>query len=309
MFSLEMIWIPITVVAAGAQCLRTALQRQLAGCIGNFAATYVRYLFGAPIAFLSLVAYSKSKGFDLPTPSSSFLFWVSLAGFSQVLGTWCLLEVFKLRNFIVGTLFSKTETLLVALLAVAFLGEHLEFLSWAGIGLSSIGVVMIAGRDARLGNLSANGIALAGWLRPTAMGLSAGILFAVCAVSVRAAANISFVDDFFLTALFTLATMTTLQFIVLSIYSLIFDKTIFGRIFEEWRWALPVGVLSVLGSLGWFTAIAMETPARVYAVGQVEILFSLFISKYYFKELISWREFAGGAMILIGILGLFASRH
>ena len=65
-------------------------------------------------------------------PSDPARFWpiVAGAGAAQILGTLALLRSFDLRDFAIGTVYSKTEVILVAIVAALALGEPLRPLGW-----------------------------------------------------------------------------------------------------------------------------------------------------------------------------------
>ena len=58
----------------------------------------------------------------------------------------------------------------------------------------------------------------------------------------------------------------------------------------------------MLGSLSWFTAVTLQTAANVYALGQVELVFSLLASVLFFRETVSRRELAGISLLTVSIL-------
>jgi drug/metabolite transporter (DMT)-like permease len=65
---------------------------------------------------------------------------------------------------------------------------------------------------------------------------------------------------------------------------------------------LFVGVTSVIGSIGWFTAASFQNAAYVKALGQVEFFITLFITYKIFKEKISLVEFLGMALIVTSVV-------
>ena len=66
--------------------------------------------------------------------------------------------------------------------------------------------------------------------------------------------------------------------------------------------SLFVGITSAIGSIGWFTAMAMQNASYVKAVGQVEVIFTVLISTLYFRERITAMEYAGIATIVVAVL-------
>jgi len=79
----------------------------------------------------------------------------------------------------------------------------------------------------------------------------------------------------------------------------------FSTIWANRRIVLFIGIASAVGSIGWFTAMAMQNASYVKAVGQVEAIFTLAISRHYFGEHIRPIELAGVVAIIAGILIFF----
>ncbi|MCW5750687.1 MAG: DMT family transporter [Alphaproteobacteria bacterium] len=308
MDDVRLLWIPVTISAAVCQCARTALQKQLAERLGNFGATYVRYLYGAPLAVVFLFVYLSHKGISFPELSGDLVAWSIAAGISQIAGTWCLLKTFSSRNFAIGTLFGKTETVQVAILGTIVLGEALSFASWSAIVISTLGVALIASRWVSPQIVGAVTSEWRSWTQPLLTGLASGLLFAVCAISVRAATLLLPSGDFLLSALIVLAVMTVIQLMLMTVYTMLLDRPLLTLIAAMWRISTPVGILSVSGSLMWFVAIALETPSRVYTLGQIEVIFTLLVSRLYFRERLSRAALAGCALITLGVLLLVSSR-
>jgi drug/metabolite transporter (DMT)-like permease len=63
-----------------------------------------------------------------------------------------------------------------------------------------------------------------------------------------------------------------------------------------------VGVASMLGSVGWFTAMTMQNAAYVRALGQVELIFTFLTSVLIFRERIAKAEIGGTLLIIGGVL-------
>lgn len=66
--------------------------------------------------------------------------------------------------------------------------------------------------------------------------------------------------------------------------------------------AVWMGVTSLLGSVGWFTAFTLQNAAYVFAVGQVEVIFSLIASVLFFRETVTRRELVGIVLVSASIL-------
>jgi drug/metabolite transporter (DMT)-like permease len=65
-----------------------------------------------------------------------------------------------------------------------------------------------------------------------------------------------------------------------------------------------VGLFSMAGSFCWFAAFSLQSAAYVFAVGQVELIFSLAVSVLVFRERVSGREMGGIALLAVSILAI-----
>ena len=119
-------WVPITLAAATFQILRTSQQHRLRDTLSTAAATYVRFLYGAPFAVVIALVVFGALGRPLPTVPWSFWLVISVAGVAQIVGTVALLASFKVRDFAVGTVYSKSEVLIVAALGGLGVGAALQ---------------------------------------------------------------------------------------------------------------------------------------------------------------------------------------
>ncbi|HEU5276789.1 MAG TPA: EamA/RhaT family transporter, partial [Xanthobacteraceae bacterium] len=79
MTTIPWLWAVFTIIAAAAQTVRNATQRELTAKLGTVGATHVRFLFGLPFALVFLAGVTLVTGAGLPRPPSVFWPWV-LAG-------------------------------------------------------------------------------------------------------------------------------------------------------------------------------------------------------------------------------------
>ena len=70
------------------------------------------------------------------------------------------------------------------------------------------------------------------------------------------------------------------------------------------RVAVLIGLASMGGSLCWFTAFTLQNAALVFAVGQIEVIFSILVSVAVFRERMTRREGLGVGLLSVSILGL-----
>jgi drug/metabolite transporter (DMT)-like permease len=60
----------------------------------------------------------------------------------------------------------------------------------------------------------------------------------------------------------------------------------------------------MIGSTCWFVAFTLQTVAYVKALGQIELLFSLALTMFFFNEKVSRREVQGGGLLVLSVLVL-----
>ncbi len=138
------LWIPITIVAAFCQNLRSALQKHLKGKLSTGGATYVRFFYAWPFALIYMWALHEYGDMPYPDINLKFLLYCVLGGLSQIIFTGLLVWLFAFRNFAVGTTFSKTETVQVAVLGFILLGDTLTTGAILAIIISVIGVMAMS---------------------------------------------------------------------------------------------------------------------------------------------------------------------
>ncbi len=295
------IWIPITFLAAFMQSVRTAGQKYLTKDLSAVGASYVRFLWGLPFALVYLLVLKQTGGHPLPAADWEFFLFAALCGLSQIAATVLLVYLFSLRNFAIGSTYARTEALLTAILGATVFHEALAGAGWVAIALGAIGVILI--------NLARTGIAGETLLRrlfqPAAgVGLASGLGFAGASLFLRRASLSLGLDDWLYAAALTLAMVLIIQTTIMSAYMLFRARDQFIAMAVNWRGCLFVGITSVIGSAGWFTAMTIERAAYVKALGQVELLFTLALSILFFKERSTPKEMAGMALIAGSIVVL-----
>src|ERR1700726_4100344 len=163
MFDSSWLWVIFTVIAAAAQTVRNATQRELTAKLGTVGATHVRFLFGFPFAFVFLAAVMIALGQDLPRPPLVFWPWVIVGALAQVAATALMLAAMNDRSFVVVYAYIKTEPVQVALFGLILLGDVVTLPMAIAILIATCGVIVMA----------RPGVS-AGGLRPTLLGLAAG---------------------------------------------------------------------------------------------------------------------------------------
>ncbi len=293
------LWIPITVFAAFMQNLRSALQKHLKGRLSTGGASYVRFLYACPLALAYLLGLHEVGGHPLPAVNGLFLLYCLLGGLSQILFTFLLIHLFSFRNFAVGTTYSKTEVIQVALLGFILLGDTISVVGIFAIGVGMIGILALS--VAHRG-VSWKSLATGLFEKTTAIGLLCATFLGASSVFYRGAALALDDGDVVMRAAFALALALVMQTVIMGAYLLLREPGQMTAIFRHWRPALAVGVSGFLASVGWFTALALQNAAYVRAVGQVELVFTFIASVLFFKEKTSPLELSGIALILAAIL-------
>lgn len=295
------IWIPIALLAALVQAVRTAMQKHLTAGMGVQAVTLVRFLFGLPFAAAYLAALMAVNDYELPDLNPVFVTSCLAAAAAQVMATALLIHLFSLRNFAVGTSYSRTEAFLTGLIGAAFFAEVIGAAGWVAIGISVAGVLVMTVGGWRLASPSLMTFFTD---RSMAIGLASGGGFAVASLFIRRASLSLGHPDWLFTAAVTLVAIILIQTVTLGSYVALRQAGQFAAILRHWRPCVLVGLTSMLGSAGWFTAMTIERAAYVKAVGQIEFVFTLLASVYVFHERSTRLELAGMTMVVTGIVVL-----
>lgn len=298
-------WILFTIFAAFCQNFRSALQKHLKSKLSTAGAAYVRFVYALPFSALYLWALTEFGGYALPTPNAKFLMFCFLGGLAQILFTVFLVWMFSFRNFAVGTTFSKTETVQVAILGLILLGDTLSLGASIAIAVSFMGVMALSVSETKI---SVRTIFASLGEKPTLIGLASGFFLGASVVLYRGATLSIPEHGFLMRAGFALTVAVVMQTILMGLFLRWREPGQLTAVFVNWRWAAPVGVAGMLASVGWFSAFAMENAAYVRALGQIELVFTFVASILFFKEKTKPIELAGIAMIVAGILLLLLAR-
>ena len=275
-------WVWLAVLAAGAQAARFALQKRIGARMGAWSATLARFLWGAPLAGLAALGVLLGRG-ELPGPTVPFALWAALGGACQIAATLLVVRLFGMRDFAVGIALKKTEVILTGLAGWVLIGDALSPLAGLALLVGLGGVLLLS--DSRPGDWRP-GPAL--WI-----GLLSGLAFAVSAVGYRAAALALDGGLWWERAILTLAAVTAGQALAMGLAR----PGALHEVAAGWRATAPVGIASALGSACWFGAFALQAAALVFAVGQVELAFSLLIGWLAFGERPGTRPLAGIALV------------
>jgi len=293
------IWIPLTILAAFLQNLRSAFQKHLKSSLSTAGASYVRFLYACPFAIMYCLGISYFFEVPIPEPNQTFLIFCFLGGISQILFTILLIYLFSFRSFAVGTIYSKTEVIQVAFLSLIFLGDEISIIAIAAIFISVIGVIILS---ASKSDTQIRSIFLSLFKRTTIIGLACGAFLGASSVFYRGASLSLENANLGMRAAFALAVSVIIQSVLMGIYLKIKEPGQITKIFQNWRPALTVGVAGVLGSICWFTAFTIQNAAYVRALGQIELIFTFIASIVFFREKTKINEVIGICLITLSII-------
>ncbi|HAV07824.1 MAG TPA: hypothetical protein DEF12_02960 [Rhodobacteraceae bacterium] len=294
------IWVAVTFAAAAFQTVRFMLQKQLsAGKLSVMGATFARFLYSAPFLPIILLGYLHLTGQSLPEVGWRFWPNVLIGAFAQVIATLCVVAVFKMRNFAVGITLMKTEVVATAIMALVVLGEVITPLGGAAILVGLVGVLLLTETPEIAG-----GWIKRSWNRAAGLGLASGVIFSISSVGYRGATIEVASEEAFVRGVMTLTAVVWSQVLGMALWMAASKPAEIGRVLRAWRTAGWIGLTSMAGSMCWFTAFALQKVALVKAVGQVELIFSLLASVWFFRERIRVKEAIGIALLSGSVLSL-----
>lgn len=285
------LWAVFTVIAAFAQTLRNAMQRELTATLGTVGATHVRFLFGFPFVLISLAGVMLATGTPLPRPGWIFWPWAILGAGAQVAATALMLAAMGERSFVVTIAYIKTEPIQVAVFGLVFLGDIVTLPMMAAIIVATAGVVIMSTKRG----------GLIGGVGPTLLGLASGGLFALSAIGYRGGILSLELSNYVMTATFTLAVGIAMQAVLLSIYLGLRRPEVLYAILRAWKPSLSAGFAGAVASQFWFLAFALATAASVRTLALIEVLFAQLIARFAFGQRTSAREAAGMLLVVCGV--------
>ncbi len=291
-------------MAAFMQAWRNAFQKQLSTTVDVYGVTLARFIFALPLALIYISCLyhfqplTESVHFNL-----RFAIYVLIAALSQIAATALMVQLFKQKNYAIGVGLAKSEAVLAAIIAVVFLSDHLSLLGWFGVAVGGFAVFLMSkGRD--FSDFS---------VQTLCIGIGSGLCFAITSLLVREASleldNLPFIHR----AAWVLLMVIGTQCFLLLMYLGIFRRATLWAMWQRIGLTFRVSLCSFLASLGWFSAMSMQSVPIVKTLGQVEIIFSMLISAYFFKEKLARAETSryciGGDCSVFSDLGLKFDLH
>lgn len=301
---MDHLWIGFTLIGALMQAVRTAAQRDLNKSMSTLATTYVRSLFGLPWLALYLGAVLLATGERWPPLSAAYLAWTFLGAMAQVAATMLLIRMFRLKNFGVGTMLTKSDVIITAILGSLFFSERLSTIGVMALLVILAGVVVMSLARTPLAELTGGRRALLKSLlsQPTRVALGCAVSFSISYLALREATMAIGDGSFLWRGGWTVLIAIAMQTVIVGAWLAAVEPAAFTLLRPNLNLCTFIGVTSAAGSIGWFTAFALQNASYVRAVGQIEVVFTLLISALYFRERITPREYAGIVLCVLGVV-------
>ncbi len=277
-------------MAAFMQAWRNAFQKQLSTTVDVYGVTLARFIFALPLALIYISClYHFQPVTDSVHFNLRFAIYVLIAALSQIAATALMVQLFKQKNYAIGVGLAKSEAVLAAIIAVVFLSDHLSLLGWFGVAVGGFAVFLMSkGRD--FSDFS---------VQTLCIGIGSGLCFAITSLLVREASleldNLPFIHR----AAWVLLMVIGTQCFLLLMYLGIFRRATLWAMWQRIGLTFRVSLCSFLASLGWFSAMSMQSVPIVKTLGQVEIIFSMLISAYFFKEKLARAEHLGIVLVVV----------
>ena len=291
-------WISLTIFAAFMQTFRNALQSKMSANVSSTGTTLARFIFAGPIVVLYMLFLYIGLGYEFILPSAKMLPYAATTAVFQIMATVLMVKLFQQQNYAVGAGLAKSEALAAAILGFFFFGSQLSLLGALGVFLGFIAVFIMSIKG-KSGRPSAKTVLL---------GVSCGTSFAIGSLMVREASIHSGLA-FPLSAAWTLLIVITMQVISLCLFLRFKEPKTVPTLFKNWKKTMMVSLTSALGSIGWFSAMALMDVAYVKTLGQIEVLFTIILAKVAMSKKTSTTDYIGLALIGISSVMVMMPVH
>ncbi|WGS63240.1 DMT family transporter [Vibrio lentus] len=281
-------WVAFTLLAAFSQSWRNAFQSKLAGTMSVAGVTLARFIWAGPIALIYLYSLYQWQPVSTPSFSGEFVFYIVAAAIMQILATGLMVMLFKLENYAIGAGLAKCEAPVSAVLSVLFFGTALTLTGWVGVLIGTLGVLIMSSSS--------------GWrsLSPKVflLGMACSTAFALTSLWVREA-SLSIGLPFPHSAAWVLFLVISLQTVIICTYLFFRERDTLRQVFTKSKLVVMTSLASVIGSLGWFSAMSLQAVPYVKTLGQVEVVFMVLISYFWLGQSIARKDIL--ALILLSI--------
>jgi drug/metabolite transporter (DMT)-like permease len=186
----------------------------------------------------------------------------------------------------------------VAVLSALLLGEAVSAVTWTGIALCLVGVVILATKGDRS---TLRSVLRARGDRAMWAGITAGGAFGLATICIRSASTSLGTERPIVRALVTLAVMNVLQTVANAAWLAWRAPAELVAIRARLSACTLVGLLSVCGSAGWAIAVTLQNAAIVRTVGQVDLVLAFVVGRFVFHEPRRRSELLGAATVVTGV--------
>jgi drug/metabolite transporter (DMT)-like permease len=296
---MEHLWILVAVIAASLQTIRSAYQKKMIPQLGEFGATYIRFIYALPFTLLIFIFWFYFLNNAIPELSHKSIIFCLIGAFCQVAFTLSLMIVFSFRNFAAGIAFSKTEVLFAALVEMFILNIYF-------LGVFAVVFLSIAKQNSNISDVFKK-IYTSLFSIGTLLGVITGMILAGSTIGYRLA--IISIDSPILDATIYLSAIAIVaQTFFVGLWLILYKKEQLYAVIKFWRPSLPAGISGSGATAGWFIAFALASVAEVRAVGQIELIFSILVSILIFREKINKTEVIGIMLLATSILIVIFAR-
>ena len=288
-----MLWILLTAAAAPLQVARNALQRGLVGDAGPWGATLVRFLFGLPFSLTLFAVVATLTPQAAPDADLRFLVAVCAGGVAQICATAALLMAMRTSGFAVATFMQQSSLPLAALLGLLAFGDRMSAVQWSGVAATTVALLVLSWPATNQ---------VTGKVAGALYGLASGAAFAMALNGYRQAGLALEPNYPIYSATATLCVAQTLQSLVMVLLLAAIRPGALRAVGAAWKVSLGAGFFGTAASACWFTALALAPAGPVRAVGVIEGPIAAAAGRRLFKERLSPRQWAGGAMAALGVV-------
>ncbi len=283
-----MSWIGFTLLAAFMQSWRNALQSRLSNDVSVAGVTLARFLWASPIALLYLGALYWFSPAALPTITLKGSLFILGASVMQIVATALMVKLFQQKNYAVGAGLAKSEALVAAVLGLMFFGTSLTAQGWLGVVIGGIAVFVLSSTQG-IRSLS---------IKTVLLGLACGASFALTSLWIRES-SLNLDLPFPHRAAWVLFVVIFLQTFMLLVFIRQREPATFSALKRHSRLTFATSFTSCVGSLGWFSAMSLQTVPYVKTLGQIEVLFTLLISTLWLGQKVARKDVIGLVLIAI----------
>jgi drug/metabolite transporter (DMT)-like permease len=290
-------WALLTISAIFFQIIRNLEQKKLHKDLDVFTTSWSRFILPFPFAIIAVVSTFQSYNFE-------FFYYILINALFQILGNIFLIKTIQTKNFSVGIAFSKTEIIQALILGFLLYNFRFNFIEISAIFLAFIGIILLAKLDFKnfkdftksLKNIA------------TLYGVLCGFCFGITSYNIQFASNYLISDGFnsirasIVVLLYTIFFQNIFFIIFKSFQKRLFSDVKKLFLIENYRKFLLTSLSSFIGSICWYGAYAIGNVIHVKTVGQLEIIASMLVSKFYLKEKNTIKENLGIIFIIIAIL-------